>query len=39
MISAPFPSTSSNSNRFFFDFGPGCVKNMLAMGVWGTGDQ
>jgi len=22
-----------NGNRFFFDFGPGCVKNILAMGV------
>ena len=22
-----------NGNRFFFDFGPGCVKNIIAMGV------
>jgi ribonuclease Z len=22
-----------NGNRFFFDFGPGCVKNILSMGV------
>src|SRR5271167_2329345 len=22
-----------NGDRFFFDFGPGCVKNILAMGV------
>ena len=22
-----------NGDRFFFDFGPGCIKNILAMGV------
>jgi hypothetical protein len=24
---------SGNGDRFFFDFGPGCIKNILAMGV------